>query len=37
MAPAKIKDHLDRIHSDRKNKNLAYFKMLKEKFKTITI
>lgn len=33
MKPAKMKDHLERVHSDKKNKDLDYFKTLKEKFK----
>jgi len=31
MKPSKMKDHLERIHSDKKNKDLDFFKMLKEK------
>jgi len=33
MKPAKTKDHLDRNRSYKKNKDLDYFKMLKEKLK----
>ena len=33
MKPAKMKDHLERIHSDKKNKDIDYFKTLKEKLK----
>lgn len=32
MKPSKMKDHLDRMHSDKKNKELEYFKNLKDKF-----
>ncbi|XP_064079404.1 protein FAM200B-like [Macrobrachium nipponense] len=34
MKPAKMKDHLERVHSDKKKKDLDYFKTLKEKFKS---
>ena len=30
MKPAKMKDHLERIHCDKKNKDLDFFKKLKE-------
>ena len=33
MKPAKMKDHLERVHSDKKHKDLDYFKTLKEKLK----
>ncbi|XP_023233556.1 zinc finger BED domain-containing protein 5-like [Centruroides sculpturatus] len=33
MKPAKMKDHLERIHSDKKNKDFEYFKILKEKLR----
>jgi len=33
MKPAKMKDHLERVHCDKKSKDLDYFKSLKEKFK----
>ena len=32
MKPSKMKDHLERVHSDKKNKELEFFKKLKEKF-----
>ncbi|XP_071036604.1 zinc finger BED domain-containing protein 5-like [Parasteatoda tepidariorum] len=32
MKPSKMKDHLDRVHSDKKNEELEFFKKLKEKF-----
>ncbi|XP_076049445.1 zinc finger BED domain-containing protein 5-like [Oratosquilla oratoria] len=31
MKPSKMKDHLERIHSDKKNKDLDFFEMVKEK------
>lgn len=31
MKPSKMKDHLERIHSDKKNRELEFFKKLKEK------
>ena len=34
MKPAKMMDHLERIHFDKKNKGIEYFKMLKERFIT---
>ncbi|KAK4319477.1 hypothetical protein Pmani_009580 [Petrolisthes manimaculis] len=34
MKPAKMKDHLERVHSDKKNKDLDYFKTLKENLKS---
>ena len=34
MKPAKMKDHLERVHSDKKNKDLEYFKKCKEKLRT---
>lgn len=33
IKPVKMKDHLERIHSDKKNKNLDLFQVLKEKFR----
>ena len=30
MKPAKVKDHLERLHSDKKHKDIDYFKTLKE-------
>jgi len=34
MKPSKVKEHLERIHCDKKNKELDYFKALKAKFQT---
>lgn len=33
MKPAMIKDHLERGHSDKKNKDLDHFRILKEKLR----
>ena len=33
--PDTMRDHLERIHSHRKNKDGEYFKMLKEKVKAL--
>ena len=33
MKPAKMNNHLERVHSDKKSKDLDYSKTLKEKFK----
>ncbi|XP_023220930.1 SCAN domain-containing protein 3-like [Centruroides sculpturatus] len=33
MKLAQMKDHLERIHSDKKNKDFEYFKILKEKLR----
>ena len=30
MRPAKIKDHLERVHSDKKSEDLDYFQTVKE-------
>ena len=32
MKPSKMKEHLERIHSDKKDKDLEFFKTLKAKF-----
>lgn len=34
MKPAKMMDHLERIHFDKKDKDIEYFKMLKERLIT---
>ncbi|XP_063847253.1 uncharacterized protein LOC135092568 [Scylla paramamosain] len=34
MKPAKMKHHLETVHCDKKNKDLDYFKTLKEKLKS---
>jgi len=34
MKPSKMKDHLERIHCDKKSKELDYFKTLKAKFRS---
>lgn len=33
MKPSKMKDHLERVHFDETNKDIDYFKVLKEQFK----
>ena len=33
MKPAKMRDYLERIHCDKKNKDLDFFKVLKEKIR----
>ena len=32
MKPSKMKDHIERMHPDKKNEDLKYFKLLKQKF-----
>lgn len=32
MKPSKMKDHLERLHSDKKHENVEFFKYYKEKF-----
>ncbi|KRX30934.1 SCAN domain-containing protein 3, partial [Trichinella sp. T9] len=33
MKPSKMKDHLERVHPDKKNKDVEFFKVLKEKIR----
>ncbi|KRX69940.1 hypothetical protein T06_11919 [Trichinella sp. T6] len=33
MKPSKMKDHLGRVHPDKKNKDIEFIKVLKEKIK----
>ncbi|KRZ15985.1 SCAN domain-containing protein 3 [Trichinella zimbabwensis] len=33
MKPSKIKDHLERVHPDKKNKDIEFFKVVKEKIR----